>query len=205
MPDDEVGVLWSNQNQKEFGFRTHADGSDPATWSKVEVPAVQSKQNIKGGLADDHIHIAVASDGTLYAAVKTSFDTAGQPLIGLLVRRPSGQWDRLYTVDTAGTRPIIVLNEAAQRLVVIYTSKTNGGDIVYRESPLDAISFGPRQTLLKGKLNDVSSVKEPFSDELVVMASSGGKAASVKLHVQQAALPISTAPAKAAKPTKPVG
>ena len=31
------------------------------------------------GMADDHMNVAVASDGTLYAAVKTSYDTAGYP------------------------------------------------------------------------------------------------------------------------------
>ena len=156
---------------------------DPVAWSNTEIPAAQSRKTFKGGLADDHIHIVVASDGTLYAAVKTSFDTAGQPVIGLLVRRPSGQWDPLYTVDTVGTRPIIELDEAAQCLVVIYTSKTNGGDILYRESPLNKIAFGSRQTLMKGRLNDVTSTKQAFDGDLVVMASFGGKAKAVKLHV----------------------
>ena len=66
-------------------------------------------------------------------------------------------WDPLYTVDTKGTRPIVVLNEQANRLAVIYTKATSGGDIVFRESPLDTISLGPRTTLIAGKLNDVSS------------------------------------------------
>ena len=40
-------------------------------------------------MADDHLNVAVASDGTLYAAVKTSYDTAGYPKIAMLVRRLS--------------------------------------------------------------------------------------------------------------------
>ena len=55
-------------------------------------------------MADDHLNVAVAVDGTLYAAVKTSYDTAGQTKIALLVRRPSGVWDNLYEIDQAGTR-----------------------------------------------------------------------------------------------------
>ena len=42
-------------------------------------------------MADDHIHLAVASNGTLYAAVKTSYDSSGYPKIALLVRRRVGR------------------------------------------------------------------------------------------------------------------
>ena len=60
-------------------------------------------------MADDHLNFAVASDTTLYAAVKTSYDTAGFPKIALLIRRPTGggpggTWDDLYEVDQSGTQ-----------------------------------------------------------------------------------------------------
>ena len=42
------------------------------------------------GMADDHMNVAVASDGTLYAAVKARYDTGGYPRMALLVRRPVG-------------------------------------------------------------------------------------------------------------------
>ena len=72
----KIGILWSNQNTKRFGFRTHVDGTDPATWTADEVPASQSAINgVGAGMADDHMNVAVASDGTLYAAVKTGYDT----------------------------------------------------------------------------------------------------------------------------------
>lgn len=174
MPSGEIGVMWSNQNSRAFGFRTHADDTDPAAWSEsvsIRNDTVKSK---KGGFADDHINLVVAQDGTLYAAIKTSFDKRGAPQIGLLVRRPNGTWDPLYSVDTAGTRPIVVLNEATQRLAVIYTKATSGGgDIVYRESSLGAIGFGARKTLLKGKLNDATSTRKTLGSEIVVLA--GGK------------------------------
>ena len=72
----------------------------PVHGSIAEVPANQSAQSKGAGMADDHIHLAVASDGTLYAAVKTSYDSSGYPRMCLLVRRPSGVWDNMYTVDT---------------------------------------------------------------------------------------------------------
>ena len=94
MPDGTLGVMWSNQNTKRFGFRLHVDGADPNTWLAAEVPASQSAQNKGNGMADDHINMAVASDGTLYAAVKTSYDSSGYPRMCLLVRRPSGRVGR---------------------------------------------------------------------------------------------------------------
>ena len=91
LPNNTVGVLWSNQTTKRFGFRYHRDVDPAATWSADEVPASQSAQNVGAGMADDHLNVAVASDGTLYAAVKTSYDTAGYPKVAMLVRRLSGE------------------------------------------------------------------------------------------------------------------
>ena len=98
LPNNTIGVLWSNQRTDRFGFRYHVDGTSPTLWTSDEVPASQSALNIGGGMADDHLNVAVASDGTLYAAVKTSYDSSGQPKIALLVRRPSGVWDNLYDI-----------------------------------------------------------------------------------------------------------
>ena len=111
LPSSAIGILWSNQNSERFGFRVHFDSDSPSTWQPDEIPASQSALNVRGGMADDHLNLAVGVDGTLYAAVKTSYDTVGYPKIALLIRRPNGIWDDLYEVDEIGTRPFIVLNE----------------------------------------------------------------------------------------------
>lgn len=112
-----IGVFWSNQNTKRFGFKYHTDGTDPSAWSADEVPASQSALNFDSGMADDKMNMTVASDGTLYCAVKTRYNTIGQTQIGLLVRHPSGTWDNLHTVTTfEGFRPFVILNEALGRL-----------------------------------------------------------------------------------------
>src|SRR3954471_4951360 len=129
MPNGTIGVFWSNQTTQRFGFRLHIDGASPTQWSADEVPASQSALNIGHGMADDHMHLAVESNGTLYAAVKTSYDKSPYTPITLLVRRPTGTWDNAYTVDAAGTRPVIVLDEAAGQLIMAYTTKEGGGDI----------------------------------------------------------------------------
>ncbi len=175
--EDEIGVLWSNQDTKRFGFRTHSDGDDPGTWSVDELPASQSANDAVGtGMADDHLNVAVASDGTLYAAVKTGWDTTGYAKIALLVRRPNGAWDPLYPVDDQGTRGIVLLNEVDQTVRVVYTSSEGYHDIVMKTSPLSTISFGSRETLMTGGLNDATSTKDEWTDRILVMAASATEA-----------------------------
>ena len=122
-------------------------------------------------MADDHLSMKVAQDGTLYCAVKTSYDDSGYPKIALLVRRPSGSWDNLYEVSRRGTVPSIILNEALGRIRVLYTSQTYGGDILYRESGTSKIAFGKELVLIRGVNNYASSSHQNFQAEVVVLAS----------------------------------
>ncbi|WP_164737339.1 LamG-like jellyroll fold domain-containing protein [Georgenia sp. SYP-B2076] len=168
----KVGVLWSNQNTKRFGFRTHTDGASPTTWSSDEVPASQSALSVGKGMADDHLNVAVSSNGTLYAAVKTSYNTSSQPAIGLLVRRPAGTWDPLRTVDTIGTRGIVLLNEQEGTVRVVYTQSTNYDNILMKTASLANLTFGSRQTVLSGGYNNVTSVKDTWSGQVIGLASS---------------------------------
>ena len=86
-----IGVLWSNQNTDRFGFRYHVDGDDPSSWSSDEQPSSQTAENVGSGMADDHLNFAVASDGTIYAAIKTSYGSSSYPKIGLLVPPPGAR------------------------------------------------------------------------------------------------------------------
>jgi hypothetical protein len=168
----KVGVFWSNQNSKKFGFRTHKDGADPGKWSADEVPAAHSAQNVGMGMADDHINIAVAKNGTLYCAVKTGYETTGYPKLGLLVRRPAGTWDKLYQVtEMEGTRPIVILNEALGILKVVYTDVERGGNILYREASMSCLTFGSPATLMRGTYNYTTSMKQSYSSEVLIMAT----------------------------------
>jgi hypothetical protein len=181
----QVGVLWSNQVTRRFGFRVHADTDPPEEWSADEVPAAQSALNLGLGMADDHLSVVAASDGTLYAAVKTGYDTEGQPALALLVRLPSGSWEDPYEVlafeAAQMTRPIVVLDEEKGKLAVIYTTHRlpfadlTGGAIAYRVSDMSDISFGPPRVLMLGStLNNVSSTKQHSVGEFVALSTSGG-------------------------------
>ncbi|MEA1952684.1 MAG: T9SS C-terminal target domain-containing protein [Planctomycetota bacterium] len=179
LPFAAIGVLWSNQKTGRFGFRIHRDSDQPSTWQSDEVPAAQSARNVGLGMADDHLNFAVGRDGTLYVAVKTSFDTAGYTKIALLVRRPNGTWDDLHEVDTTGTRPIVVLNEKRGLLHVIYTSREGLNGIVVKETRTDVICFGPRRTLIHGNWNNTTSTPCPWNDEVVVLVSNGSVVSGV--------------------------
>ncbi len=186
-PDGNIGVLWSNQVTKRFGFRMHLLNTAPGQWTADEVPASASAIPWKDGMADDHINMAVASDGTLYAAVKTSYDTKGYPLVAMLVRRPSGKWDKLYRVDDEGSRGIVLLNEAKGCVMVIYSSYRDR-QIVCKTSAMNKISFGERKILMNtehtsGKINNATSTKQNIGREVVVLASEPGMARSVRLEL----------------------
>jgi beta-glucanase (GH16 family) len=150
----------------------HQDGADANVWSVDELPGSQSALNVGHGMADDHMHAAVASDGTVYVAVKTSYDKSGYPKIGLLVRRPNGVWDNFYAVDKAGTRPVIAIDEAANKLIIAHTTKEGSGDIVYHESPLDVISITPRKVLIPGGVNNVTTTKSTSTNQIAFLANS---------------------------------
>ncbi len=192
LPNGQIGVLWSNQNTRLFGFKVHSDGADPSAWSADEQPASQSALDVGLGMADDHLNVAVAADGTLYAAVKTSYDTAGQTKIALLVRRPSGAWDDLYEVDQAGTRAIVLLNEQEGSIRVVYTSSEGFNDVVMKTSSTSPINFGPRQTLITGGVNDVTSTKQNWTGKVLILASSSTSALGGFIDVTGA--PANTAP-----------
>ncbi len=170
--DGTIGVMCSSQVIDRFVFRYHVDGADATAWSAVELVGDETAQRFGRGVADDHINLAVTSDGTLFAAIKTSYLSLSIPHIGLYVRRPTGDWEPLVGVDNGGTRPIVVVNETDDRLLMIYTSSDFDGDIVYKESFASNIEFGSRVTLITGDdYNNPSSTKQNFTNELVVVAS----------------------------------
>ncbi|MFD2247161.1 T9SS type A sorting domain-containing protein [Pontibacter ruber] len=187
----KIGVLWSNQTTRRFGFRTHRDGEDPGEWTEDEVPASQSALNVGAGMADDHLNMAVAADGTLYCAVKTSYDNSRYPEIALLVRQPSGEWDDLYEVSKKGTRPIVELDEKNDKVIVIYTAGDTGGDILYRESMLSSITFSSQMILMSGgAYNNSTSTKDNFSEDVVILASTSKEAVGVLASNKLEPLPV---------------
>ena len=172
---NKIGVLWSNQYEDEFQFRYHNDLDDPGTWSSLEIPVSASSPG--KGVADDHINLAVGSDGSIYAAIKTSYNdgSSGNTTIGLLVRRPglvdSDNWEALHEVtNDYGTRPIALLNESENKIFVIF-HPLGDGDILYKYSSASSISFPSTVGILDDSDNyqDLTSTKQSFTDEVLIL------------------------------------
>ncbi|MCK6211737.1 hypothetical protein KZX45_14395 [Georgenia sp. EYE_87] len=193
-----VGVMWSDQRRDRFGFRFHPNSSAPGSWGAVELPGAAYAASNGSGFADDHINVATASDGTLYAVVKTSFNDSSHPDLGLLVRRPSGRWDPFYEVSGSGTRGIVQLNEAERTLHVVYTSAINYDDILVRESSTGSIDFGSAEKVFSGSFNDATSTKDRWTGDLMILA------ADVEYEVHSALLTGDGSPApQEPPPTEP--
>jgi hypothetical protein len=137
-----VGVLWSNQSDGTFYYAIHVDGASATKWSGGVAARGTS-------FADDHISLkALQADpaGNLFAVVKTSLNTPGEPNIVVLVgrRQSSGRlsWKRVTVSDglQSQTRPILLLDITNRQMYVI-TADEGGGNIYYKVSNLDNPSF----------------------------------------------------------------
>jgi len=178
----KIGVLWSNQNDNQFHFSYHKDFEVATTWHGPELasPNAGHTGGQSGSFSDDHINLAVSSDGTIYAAVKTSLDADGETHIALLERQSGGTWNVYDVTNSGATRPIALLyqHNSENYIFVLYTkSLTSDNDIVYKYSSTSSISFSTLITLDDTKaFNDVTSTKQICNDEAVILYSASGDA-----------------------------
>ena len=137
-----------------------------------EVPASSSAENVGLGMADDHMNVAVAADGTLYAAVKTSYDTAGHPKspCSFGARTAPGTpytgWtSRGRAASCCSTRSITLSGSSTPRARATTTSSS----APRRRRRSTSV---PKTVVMPGGLNDVTSTKENWTDQVLVLASS---------------------------------
>jgi hypothetical protein len=114
-----VGVIWSNQAIDTVYFRRHNNDAAPETWAEPEVVDRGNRT------ADDHLHTAVAGDGTLYVATKNSLDRVGHPQLVLRIRRPRGGWENHpyapRTERSEPSRPAVVLGGEPERYFLFHS------------------------------------------------------------------------------------
>lgn len=175
-----VGMIWSNQNTESVLFRFHRNCESPETWDQTQIVAQGHKT------ADDHLNCAVAEDGTLYVATKTSIDALNKPLLSLRQRLPSGQWQsHAYAAlapDAEPTRPIVMVSYRPQRLVLCHTlygtGKLNAGvnsisGLICRFPDPDLRGEGVELIRPITRLNNVTGCKSllPVNAPSVILAS----------------------------------
>ncbi len=166
-----VAVIWSDQNRDNVMARVHLDGRDPSRWEPPEIIAAGGKT------ADDHLHAALAADGTLWLATKNSVDQVGTAQLVLRVRSPAGQWENLpYAPRSPGlepSRPVVIttLDPSAVLLghTVYNTRERSSGQIVFgrveRSHPKiipGAVAVIAPDSELRSRINDVTTPKAPF-------------------------------------------
>ncbi|MCC6262301.1 MAG: hypothetical protein IT169_01895 [Bryobacterales bacterium] len=174
-----VAVVWSDQDHDAVYFREHDDGASPEAWKPIETAASG------GRTADDHLHTAVAEDGTLYIATKNSVDAMDQPQLVLRIRDPKGKWRNLpYAPRTkAGepSRPIVLLGRSSRLLLIHSLYHKDGLEprrdvIVWQTTARQPVDLTPKAAILldsDGLLNNVTGSKAapPEGQPQLVLAS----------------------------------
>ena len=140
--DDQVGVLWSDQNIGAFEFASHRAGDEPNVWSRTQALAGPAQ-------ADNHIslvRIPGEPSDTLVAAIKTSQGDQGEPLdsplIQVLIRTPDGRWDAVpvSTIADGLNDPVLQVDLESRTLYLIASAE---GNIVTKRASLDDLRFPP--------------------------------------------------------------
>jgi PKD repeat protein len=175
-----VGVLWSNQTATDdaFYFVAHANSDPVGTWQARETAFGTTNEYD----ADGHISLKTDAAGDLLAAVKTNRNddpapNGGDPLITVLKRTGSagvvGSWAShpVTSVTVGGTRPILVLDDAANEANVFLTNPEQasaGQQSIYRRTaPLSTLNFGAASlgtlfisSVTETAINDATSTKQ---------------------------------------------
>ncbi len=150
-----IGVLWSRQvgdaNDGMY-WSYHVDGASNTAWT-APVAAVKGQRS-----SDDHMNLKWldSSGGQVFAAIKTAFTAASQPLIQLLaLNSATSEWSAhtIATVAECPNRVVVLIDESTSpprvRTFATYPKpsgtinagacNTSGGAIYEKSAPLDDI------------------------------------------------------------------
>jgi hypothetical protein len=179
---DKIGVVWGNQNLREYAFRFHRDGDSETTWSLKEIIDCCNSQD--GGVADDHLSLRAAPDGRLFLIAK---DSIGAGNLYLYVRGVNGVWGQKARVDsepmTQPTRPTLALHVEKDHAHVIYRNSTDGRTYISRSS-MSSTGFGLRCVFLN-QGTSVTSTKQNVTaiTGLVAAHSDAGQVFSARMEL----------------------
>jgi chitodextrinase len=188
---NKMGVMWSRQvgdATDGMYWSYHVDGTSNTTWT-TPVAAVKGQRS-----GDDHMNLKWldSTDGQVFAATKTSFTQAAQPLIQLLVLNGT-TWSAhtIATVSECPNRVIVLIDESTSpktlRTFATYpkpSGTTNagvctssGGAIYEKSTKLDNISFTttktPRIVDADQYVHNVTSTKQNLNSNARGTANSG--------------------------------
>ncbi|HSU47874.1 MAG TPA: Ig-like domain-containing protein [Arthrobacter sp.] len=158
---NKVGVMWSRQvgdATDGMYWSYHDDTAAPNAGWTTPVAAVKGQRS-----GDDHMNLKWldASTDRVFAAIKTSFTSASQPLIQLLALDTSTSTWSAHTIATVAECPnrvIVLIDESTQTLRTFATypkpsgttnagvCTSSGGAIYEKSTRLDTINFTTTKT-----------------------------------------------------------
>ncbi|MGY4542504.1 hypothetical protein ACVWY0_002428, partial [Arthrobacter sp. UYNi723] len=185
----KMGLMWSRQVgdvTDGMYWSYHVDGASNTTWT-TPVAAVSGQRS-----ADDHMNLKWldSSGDRVFAAVKTSFTAAPQPLIQLLALSGT-TWSAhpIAPVSECPNRVIVLIDESTQRLRTFATypkpsgttnagvCTTSGGAIYEKSTSLDSINFTTAKTArivdADQYVHNVTSTKQNLNSAARGTANSG--------------------------------
>ncbi|WP_236782970.1 CBM96 family carbohydrate-binding protein [Arthrobacter sp. QXT-31] len=156
----KMGVMWSRQvgdASDGMYWSSHVDGASNTSWTAPAAAVTGARSG------DDHMNLKWldSSGGRVFAAIKTSFTSASQPLIQLLaLNTATSSWSAhtIANVSECPNRVIVLIDESTQRLRTFATypkpsgttnagvCTSSGGAIYEKSTPLDNISFTTTKT-----------------------------------------------------------
>jgi len=167
---DQVSVIWSNQNTQSINERIHQDRDAPNLWSETVV--VQQGDNN----ADDHLNATVFENGEMAMVTKNSVDKIDEPQFVLRWRDRKGKWTNIpfekLTADRSPSRPII--NHVSTGEIFEIHSVKNRKDnryyisinqILKKEDDWKFVERLQLKTEINGKNGDATSSKDRFSSD----------------------------------------
>ncbi|WP_258802960.1 hypothetical protein [Pseudarthrobacter sp. NS4] len=190
--DGKIGVMWNRQlgdaNDGMY-WSHHVDGAANTNWT-TPVAAVKGQRS-----GDDHMNLKwLDSTGDqVFAAIKTSFTAASQPLIQLLaLNKTTKTWSAhtIATVAECPNRVMVLIDESTQRLRTFATypkpsgtpnagaCTSSGGAIYEKSSPLNNINFTTATKTLRimdadQYTHNVTSTKQNLNSAARGTANSG--------------------------------
>ncbi|WP_236783129.1 FG-GAP repeat domain-containing protein [Arthrobacter sp. QXT-31] len=185
----KMGLMWSRQvgdASDGMYWSSHVDGAGNTSWT-TPVAAVKGQRT-----GDDHMNLKWldSSSSRVFAAIKTSFTSASQPLIQLLAFNGTA-WSAttIATVAECPNRVIVMIDESAQRVRTFATypkpsgttnagvCTSSGGAIYEKSTPLDNISFTTTKTArivdADQYVHNVTSTKQNLNSTARGTANSG--------------------------------
>jgi hypothetical protein len=189
----KIGIMWSNQISGTLNFATHTDGVDRNVgWTHDEVPLPENTS------ADDHISLKSTSDG-VFAAIKLNTAVTGTvPLIGMVTYEPVADEYSFHTYSTEtnnDTRPIMVIDESANKAYIFVSGKPGGSKICYKSLTINhdlsamgdfpagdcGTSFIEDNTLYKD-IDNATSMKANASDTTGIVVLAGDDTQHYYVH-----------------------